>query len=123
MTRFQKELSGELGAAWQKAAYTEMASAKQQFETNVTVDENGAAKWTNVGRYIMDDMAEMMEAAGCNFSRAATTAAREAQNSEFIAAYKAKQQPASAEQMYEMQAAFGKGTTVVNVLSGQTYKL
>ncbi len=37
--------------------------------------------------------------------------------------YKAYEAERREELMYELEAAFGKGTTVVNVLTGETYRL
>lgn len=124
MTRLEKELSGELGAFWQQDAAKRVEFAKQRFETSANVDENGAVSWKSNGAYIMDDMAEMMEKAGCKFSREATAAARSKQDSEYIAQYKAQQSSKpSAEELYEMRAAFGAGTTVVDVISGKAVQL
>lgn len=124
MTRLEKELNGELGAFWQKDATQRVAAAKAQFKTNANIDADGAVSWKSNGSYIMDDMAEMMEKAGCKFSREATAAARSKQNSAFVAQYKAQQRSKpSEEELYEMQAAFGKGAKVVDVLTGKSFQL
>lgn len=53
----------------------------------------------------------------------ATTAARDKEVSESLAEYRKNARPATEEERMEMQAAFGKGTTVVNVLTGEKTEL
>ena len=73
----------------------------------------------------MDDVAELLEYANCCewFSREATRIAYEKDASIFIKAYKERQNKISDEQKYEMRAAFGEGTTIVDVLSGNKIKI
>ena len=125
MTRFQMEISGQLGEFWKKNAEKEVVKAVERAYLDAMVETNGAIKWRNNGHYLMDDMCEMLEYAGYNFSREATRVAREAQDTEFLRAYRdsMKNYKPSAEELYEMEAAFGKGTKVVDVFTGRTIQL
>lgn len=119
MTRFEREISGDLGAFWKKNAEEEVKKAVAQADKQATVEADGAIKWNSNGRYLMDDFCEKLEYAGYAFSREATAKKREAQNEESLAAYCRNHNGLGAEELAEARAAFGKGTTVVNVLTGE----
>ena len=53
----------------------------------------------------------------------ATAAKREAQTAAFLDSYRKNYKGPSEEEKAEMRAAFGTGTTVVNVITGQRTKL
>ncbi|MDO4333936.1 MAG: hypothetical protein Q4C58_14805, partial [Eubacteriales bacterium] len=118
MTRFEREISGSLGAFWKKNAEEEVKKAVTQAEKDATVEADGAIKWNSNGRYLMDDFCEKLEYAGYDFSREATAKKRDAQNEESLAEYRRNYKGLSAEELAEARAAFGEGTTVVNVLTG-----
>lgn len=118
MTRFEREISGSLGAFWKKNAEEEVKKAVAQAEKDTTVEADGAIKWNSNGRYLMDDFCEKLEYAGFDFSREATAKKRDAQNEESLAEYRRNYKGLSAEELAEARAAFGEGTTVVNVLTG-----
>lgn len=118
MTRFEREISGSLGAFWKKNAEEEVKKAVAQAEKDATVEADGAIKWNSNGRYLMDDFCEKLEYAGFDFSRVATEKKRDAQNEESLAEYRRNYKGLSAEELAEARAAFGEGTTVVNVLTG-----
>lgn len=61
--------------------------------------------------------------AGYPFSRKATADKREAQVEEELAQYRKNHKGFSQEEHDEARAAFGEGTTVVNVLTGEKTKL
>ena len=45
MTRFQQELSGSLGAFWQKEAEKELAKTRADLDSGrITIDSNGVAR-------------------------------------------------------------------------------
>lgn len=123
MTRFQKELSGALGAYWKKEAERELERVKKDLQAGkITIDENGVAR-NCIGRVLMSDMLEKLAMVTDKVSVAATTAARTKEVSESLAEYRKNARPVSEEERMEMQAAFGKGTTVVNVLTGEKIEL
>ncbi|WP_274940933.1 hypothetical protein [Chordicoccus furentiruminis] len=122
MTRFAREWNGELGAFWQKNAHEEAARLLAQRD-NIEVDEDGAAKWKNNGSYLPADVVEKLIFAGADFfSEEATAAKRKAQTTEFLGNYR-RSHRTTAEERTEMEAAFGKGTTVVNIITGEKIKL
>ena len=123
MTRFQKEISGQLGAFWKLNAEKEVTAAAEHAAEAAIVDENGAISWKSNGSYLPDDYCEKLEYAGYPFSREATKAAREAQVAKELAEYRSNYRGPSASDLDEMRAAFGEGTTVVNVLTGQKVRL
>lgn len=123
MTRFQKELSGALGAYWKKEAEKELERVKTDLqEGRITLDENGVAH-NCIGRVLMSDMLEKLAMVTDEVSVEATTAAREQEVEESLAEYRKNARPVSEEERMEMRAAFGKGTTVVNVLTGEKIEL
>lgn len=123
MTRFQKELSGELGAYWEKEAQKELERVKADLQAGKITIENGVAR-NCIGRVLMSDMLEKLAMVTDKASVEATTAAaRDKEVSESLAEYRKSARPATGEERMEMQAAFGKGTTVVNILTGEKTKL
>jgi len=123
MTRFEREISGSLGAFWKKNAEEEVRKAVAQADTQATVDADGAIRWNSNGRYLMDDFCEKLEYAGYGFSRKATAEKREVQNVESLAQYRRNDRGLSGEELAEARAAFGEGTTVVDVLTGKETRL
>lgn len=122
MTRFAREWNGELGVFWQKNAHEEAARLLAQRD-NIEVDEDGAAKWRSNGSYLPADVVEKLIFAGADFfSEEATAAKRKAQTTEFLGNYR-RNHRTTAEERTEMEAAFGKGTTVVNIITGEKIKL
>lgn len=123
MTRFQKELSGALGEYWKKTAENELEKVREDLQAGrITIDENGVAR-NCIGRVLMSDMLEKLVMVTDKASVEATTAAREQEVEESLAEYRKNTRPATEEERMEMQAAFGKGTTVVNVLTGEEIEL
>ena len=123
MTRFEREISGSLGEFWKKNAEEEVRKAVAQAETQATVDADGAIRWDSNGRYLMDDFCEKLEYAGYAFDREATEKKREVQNVESLAQYRRNDRGLTGEALAETRAAFGEGTTVVNVLTGRKTRL
>ena len=123
MTRFEKEISGSLGAFWKKNAEEEVRKAVAKADSDAAVEADGAIKWNSNGRYLMDDFCEKLEYAGYAFSREATAKKREAQNAESLAEYRRNDKGLTGEALAEARAAFGEGTTVVNVLTGRRTRL
>lgn len=123
MTRFAREWNGELGAFWQKHAHEEAERLMSQRD-NIEVEEDGAAKWISSGNYLPADVVEKLTFAGADFfSAEATAAKREAQTAAFLDSYRRNYKGPSEEEKAEMRAAFGEGTTVVNVITGKKTRL
>ena len=124
MTRFQKELSGSLGAFWKKNAEEELKRVKTDLENGrITIDENGVAR-NRIGRVLINDMLEKLEMVTDRVNAEATRAARDEEVERELAEYrKAHQGPPSEEERFEMTAAFGKGATVVDCITGRKIRL
>ena len=123
MTRFERELSGALGAFWKNSAEKELAGIRADLENGkITIDENGVAR-NCIGRVLMSDMLEKLTYVTDRVNAEATMAAREDEVARSLAEYRRNARPASAEELHEMRAAFGEGQTVVNILTGERYSL
>lgn len=123
MTRFEREFSGNLGEFWKKNAEEEVRKVVIKADTDATVEEDGAVRWKSNGSYLMDDFCEKLEYAGYPFSRKATAKKRERQNVEGLAEYRNGNSALSGEMLAEARSAFGKGTTVADVLTGRKTQL
>ncbi|RKI71773.1 hypothetical protein D7V91_00135 [bacterium 1xD42-67] len=122
-TRFQRELSGELGAYWQRQAEAELAKVKTDLDSGeITIDEAGVAR-NCIGRALMDDLLEKLLLVTDRADSAATRAAREAEVQADLESYRANRKAPSTEEIAEMRAAFGAGTKVVDVITGEEIQL
>ena len=123
MTRFEKELSGALGAYWKKEAKKELERVKKDLdEGKITIDENGIAR-NCIGRTLHDDMLEKVAMISDKVNIEATRVARDEETANVIEDYRASYTGPSEEEMFEMRAAFGTGTTVVDIFTGKKIKL
>ena len=123
MTRFERELSGALGAYWKTSAEWEMERIQEELEQGlITIDENGVVR-NRIGRVLMSDMLEKLTYITDAVDTEATAAARDEEVSRSLAAYRASAKPASEEEKNEMRAAFGEGQTVVDILTGERITL
>ena len=123
MTRFMKELNGSLGAYWKAEAEKELARVKADLDAGrITIDEIGIAR-NCIGRVLMADLLEKLALVTDKADVAATNAAREAEVAKELESYRANKKPHTAEELAEMRAAFGPGTTVVDVLTGEKITL
>ena len=125
MTRFEQELNGMLGDYWQKEAERELAKIAEEIKNGkITIDENGVA-YNCIGRVLMDDMAEKVAHVDSRINLKATEEARLEEVEKSIAQYREarKNYRRSEEEMYEMRAAFGTGTTVIDLLTGEEITL
>ena len=122
-TRFQRELSGELGAYWQRQAEAELERVKADLDSGaITIDEAGVAR-NCIGRALLDDLLEKLLLVTDKADSAATRAAREAEVEADLESYRANRKAPSAEDLAEMRAAFGEGTKVVDVITGEEIQL
>ena len=121
MTRFEMELSGKLGAFWKGEAEKQIKRMQQRIENNeIRTNANGGAFWNSNGNYLPADCAEILSHTDFPFSLEETNRARKAQNEAFLKNYRHE---TTEEERAEMRAAFGKGTTVVDVISGERISL
>ena len=123
MTRFERELSGALGAFWKKNAEQEIEKMQARADKNeIGTNASGAAYWNSNGNYLPSDCAEILSYTDFPFSLEATATARKVQTARQLEAYR-KNNKTTAEELSEMRAAFGTGTTVVNVITGERTRL
>ena len=123
MTRFEKELSGALGAYWKKEAEKELAKVKEDLENgNITIDEQGIAR-NCIGRVLQNDMMEKVAMVSDKVNVEATRDARAKETAKAIEEFRASCTGPSEEDLFEMRAAFGTGTTVVDIFTGKKIKL
>jgi hypothetical protein len=104
---------------------TIFASDKAHLDESLhqVVVTDGVARWDTNDRCLFEDAAEYYrDAHGLPIDLDAQVAAKTSEDAAAIAAY-VRNQPAipSAEERYEMEAAFGPGVKVVDVFSGRTY--
>ena len=122
-SRFRSELDGSLGAFWQKEAEKELARVKADLGSGrITIDEAGVAR-NCIGRVLMADMLEKLLMVTDRADEAATTVAREAEVDRELTAYRKARREHSLEELSEMRAAFGRGTTVVDAITGERITL
>ena len=123
MTRFEQELSGNLGAYWKASAERELEKVRKEFEEGkITVDENGVAR-NCIGRILMDDMLEKLTYITDTVDEEATKAARAEEVSRSLEAYRRSYKGPTEEEKAEMRAAFGTGSTVVDIITGGRIRL
>ncbi len=123
MTRFERELSGALGAYWKNSAEKELEEIRKDLaEGKITIDENGVAR-NCIGRVLMSDMLEKLTYVTDEVDEEATKAARDEEVTRSLAEYRRNAKPASEEEITEMRAAFGEGQTIVNILTGERITL
>lgn len=123
MTRFERELSGALGAYWKNSAEKELEEIRKELaEGKITIDENGVAR-NCIGRVLMSDMLEKLTYVTDEVDEEATKAARDEEVTRSLAEYRRNAKPASEEELSEMRAAFGEGQTIVNILTGERITL
>ncbi len=123
MTRFQQELSGQLGEFWQRNAEKELDKVRAELKSGeITIDENGVAR-NCIGRVLMSDMLEKLACVTDKVNTENTKAARDEEVSRELEEYRRNYKGPSEEELYEMRAAFGAGTEVVDIITGRKIKL
>lgn len=122
MTRFQKEISGQLGSYWLRSAQEDAYDARDKFYEDAYV-EDGVVRWKSNDRIPHDDMLEKMEYMGCEFDRIKSNDVRDQEVAAELAELRKQKHIHTEEELNEMRAAFGPGATVVNVLTGEKIKL
>ena len=90
-------------------------------ETEATLGADGGYRWKSSGNVVPKDYVEIAGVEGEALAR--HIAAYDADTDRVLAAYRQarKGRRRSAEEMYEMRAAFGPGATVVDAITGETF--
>ena len=93
MTRFERELSGALGAYWKNSAEKELEEIRKDLEAGkITIDENGVAR-NCIGRVLMSDMLEKLTYVTDEVDTEATKAARDEEVTRSLADYRRNAKP------------------------------
>jgi hypothetical protein len=120
-------VTGVAGRTVHRACASEAAwLARQAAAGTVAVGPDGAGRWAASGQVIPGDSAVLLVGLGLApaLDLAATAAAHDAETAEVLARYRATHRdPAPAEELAEMRAAFGPGTRVINVITGRETQL
>lgn len=120
-SRFQKELSGQLGKYWKEAAENELIRVDEMIENGkITIDSKGVAR-NEIGRVLMSDMLEKVEIVNDDVDVKATESARLEEVHNFCAEYRRNYTVPTEEELAEARASFKPGTKVVNILTGTSY--
>lgn len=125
MTRFEGEIKGLFGEYWQKSAQRDVDTRIAEYnEGKLLIDENGVARW-DIGRVVPEDIAQMARFGGLPVDVEATNEARGVELEKTIKAYRERQESREIdpEELFEMRAAFGTGTVVVDVITGREVRL
>ncbi len=101
--------------AERRAKYPEAQRLQDQLDNDTVVDEDNCLRW-KMGNAVPPWVWE--DAFGVEMP-ALYLDAYNRDMAAFLDNYKRNEQGPDAEQLYEMRAAFGEGTTVVNVLTGR----
>ncbi len=123
MTRFERELNGELGTFWKADAEKKIEKMNEEIANGlITIDDDGVAR-NRLGRTLMEDQMEILGFTNCVFSKEATMKARMDEVAKAINEYKNNSREPNFEEMEEMKNVFGAGAKVVDVISGKMIQL
>ena len=126
MTRFERELSGALGAYWKSSAEKEIRKMEErQMNGEIFFGADGVVRWTSNNRVMPKDCREILSHTAYRdlFSEEASRAAENAETAAFLERYRKNYTGPSEEEKAEMRAAFGTGSTVVDVITGKRIRL
>jgi hypothetical protein len=126
MTRFERELSGALGAYWKSSAEKEIRKMEErQMNGEIFFGADGVVRWTSNNRVMPKDCREILSHTAYRdlFSEEASRAAENAETAAFLESYRKNYTGPSEEEKAEMRAAFGTGSTVVDVITGKRIRL
>ena len=126
MTRFEQELSGNLGAYWKASAEKEIRKMEErQMNGEIFFGADGVVRWTSNNRVMPKDCREILSHTAYRdlFSEEASRAAEDAETAAFLESYRKNYTGPSEEEKAEMRAAFGTGSTVVDVITGKGIRL
>ena len=126
MSRFTKELAGEYGPYWKSEAEKTLQKVDEQIQNGeITIDEFGVAR-NCIGRVVSEDIAEQIFLLNhWEIDLEMTSKMYEIEVAKELEKYRKSMQNyvPSAEEISEMQNEFDKGTTVINVITGQKIML
>ena len=120
MTRFEMNLNGLYGPYWVEDAKREIAKMEERVDNDeIRTSIGGGAFWNSNGRYLPEEQAVILSYTDFPFSLEETNRARETQTAAFLENYRSNYTGPSTEERAEMQAVFGPGATVIDIITGQ----
>ena len=126
MTRFERELNGSLGSYWAENAKKEIRKMEErQINGEIFFGADGVVRWTSNNRVMPRDCREILSHTVYRdlYSEDASRAAEEAETAAFLESYRKNYKESGEEEKGEMRAAFGAGTTVVDIITGERIRL
>ena len=125
MTRLEQELSGKLGAFWKQNAEQEIEKISQKaLDGEIFFGADGVCRWKSNNRVLPAHCRELLTHSPYRdlFDEQACNEAESEETARAIAAYKENHRTTE-EEKAEMRAAFGTGTTVVDIITGERVAL
>ena len=120
MTRFEMNLNGMYGEFWKQDAEREIKKMQERIANDeIGVTENGAAYWTSNKHYLPKECCEILKHTGFEFDADLTNEYRVSDLN--LMRKRQARHELDWEARMEMRNAFGKGTKVVNVFTGEVY--
>jgi len=126
MTRFERELNGSLGSYWTENAKKEIRKMEErQINGEIFFGADGVVRWTSNNRVMPKDCREILSHTVYRdlYSEDASRAAEEAETAAFLDSYRKSYKGPGEEEKAEMRAAFGSGSTVVDIITGERIRL
>lgn len=96
-----------------------------QFDTDTYKDSNYVLRWKSNDRVPPQEVLDFWKFIGKRFNMSKSVAAREREDKQSIEQYKKRMEnyKHSDEELSEMRAVYGKGTVIVDVITGKKIKL
>lgn len=138
IVRFLQEISGELDNEvakrtgepnkhyWQKNAEKDVAKILEKYENGeLLIDEYGIAFWASNNRAVPEDIAYMGKYGGLPIDLKMTKELEDRQAEKSLEEYRErmKNHVYTEEELFEMRAAFGAGTVIVDAITGRKIRL
>lgn len=118
-----RNLNGEFGSYRKEQAEKELETTRAALKHgNIIIGITGVGR-NCIGRALSDDVLEKVAMVSDEIDIQATRQAYAEEVAADIKAYRENYAPPSREELLEMQAAFGIGTTVVDILTGTEIQL
>lgn len=119
MTRFEMDLMGRFGDYWKNDAEKQIAKMQESANNGeILTDDNGGAYWKSSGHYLPEDCAVILTHTSFDFNLEETNRGRKAQNEKILDNYR-KTHKTTDEERIEAHNAFGNGTHIVNIITGE----
>ena len=120
MTRFERELSGEFGEYWKDNAEAQIREMQYKADNGyMGTDPDGAVYWVKSGNYLPSDSVEALKHTDFHFSPEATEIARHIQVALALERYSQNR----ADERVEMRTAFGRGTILLKMITGEKIRV